>query len=162
MPHPRRRRSTTGLAALVVSAALAAVPLGLGASAAQAASAAQIRVDQAGFLPGEVKQAYLMTGSAVSAVSFHVVDSAGATVLSGTVGGTSRGSWNKAYPDVYPITFSGLTAPDIYHLTVSGGAKATSRPSGSRRPPRSTASSWRTASTSSRTSATDPRSSQGR
>ncbi|WP_042385109.1 glycoside hydrolase family 9 protein [Streptacidiphilus melanogenes] len=126
MPHSRRRRRTTGLAALVVSAAVAAVPLGLGAPAADAASAAQIRVDQAGFLSGEVKQAYLMTGAAASSVTFHVVDSAGATVLSGAVGGTSRGSWNKAYPDVYPITFSGLTAPGTYRLTVSGDAKATS------------------------------------
>ncbi|RAG85221.1 glycoside hydrolase [Streptacidiphilus pinicola] len=126
MPLPHRRRTTTGLAALVVSAAVATVPLGLGAPAAQAASTARLRVDQAGFLPGEVKQAYLMTGSAVSSVAFHIVDTAGATVLSGTVGGASRGGWNKAYPDVYPITFSGLTAPGSYRLVVSGGATATS------------------------------------
>ncbi|WP_042363996.1 glycoside hydrolase family 9 protein [Streptacidiphilus neutrinimicus] len=126
MPHPRRRRRTTALAALVVSTAVAAVPLGVGAPAADAATAALLRVDQAGFLSGEAKQAYLMTGAAASSVTFHVVDSAGTTVLSGTVGSTSRGSWNKAYPDVYPITFSGLATPGTYHLTVNGGAKATS------------------------------------
>jgi endoglucanase len=105
-------------------AALATVP----AAPSQAAVSGLVRVDQGGYLPGETKQAYLMTTGAASGVRYAVVDSAGATVLSGSVGGTSRGSWNSSYPDVYPIAFSGLTAPGTYRLKVSGGVSATSPP----------------------------------
>ncbi|MFL6076758.1 MAG: glycoside hydrolase family 9 protein [Mycobacteriales bacterium] len=103
-------------------AALATVP----ATPSQAAVSGLVRVDQGGYLPGETKQAYLMTTGAASGVKYAVVDAAGATVLSGSVSGTSRGSWNSSYPDVYPITFSGLTAPGTYRLKVSGGVSATS------------------------------------
>lgn len=91
-----------------------------------AAVAGQVRVDQAGFLPGDTKQAYLMTSAAVSGESFSVVNSAGTTVLTGNVGSTSRGSWNSGYPDVYPISFSGLNTNGTYHLQVSGTVSASS------------------------------------
>ncbi|MFD0634222.1 glycoside hydrolase family 9 protein [Catenulispora yoronensis] len=93
---------------------------------AQAATAGLIRVDQTGFAPGEVKQAYLMTGAAVSGATFTVLDSHGASVLTGKVGGTSLGKWNAAYPDVYPIAFSALKTPGTYRIKVSGSAAATS------------------------------------
>jgi endoglucanase len=90
--------------------------------AAHAATTGLVRVDQVGYLPGDVKQAYLMVRSPVRGAAFAVVDAAGHAVLSGRVGGTSRGAWNTTYPAVYPITFSGLHATGTYHIVVSGGA----------------------------------------
>jgi len=135
-PHTRTRTRTrtqplthsraTRMTAVVATTALAAA-LSIGAQgAAHAASAGLIRVDQVGYLPGDAKVGYLMTGAAVSGAKYAVVNSAGKTVLSGKVGATSRGNWNSAYPDVYPITFTSLTTPGKYHLTVTGGATATS------------------------------------
>jgi len=124
-PRIRHRKTVAaltavGLAGLTVGAATAL------SQPAQAATAGLVRVDQAGFLPGEAKQAYLMTGGAVSGATFSVLNSAGATVLTGKVGGTSLGKWNAAYPDVYPISFSTLTTPGTYHIKVGGNASATS------------------------------------
>jgi endoglucanase len=47
-------------------------------------------------------------------------------VLSGRVDATSRGSWNAAYPAVYPIDVSGLNRPGTYRIRVSDGASAVS------------------------------------
>ena len=111
-------------------ALLGVAGLALGAlalpSAASAATAGLVRVDQVGYLPGDTKQAYFMVQSPVSDVSFDVVDSAGHTVLSGKVNGTSRGVWNTQYKAVYPITFTGLHATGTYHIKVSGGATGSS------------------------------------
>jgi endoglucanase len=85
-----------------------------------------VRVDQAGFAPGESKQAYLMTSGPVRDARFAVLDAAGRAVLSGRVGATSRGSWNAAYPAVYPIDVSALNRPGAYRIRVSDGAAAVS------------------------------------
>ncbi|HZU58853.1 MAG TPA: glycoside hydrolase family 9 protein [Actinocrinis sp.] len=111
---------------MATTAAVAASLSLVGQGSAHAAAASQIRIDQIGYLPTEVKVGYLMTGAAVSGARFSVVDSAGRSVLSGNVGSTSRGKWNSAYPDVYPITFTALTKPGRYHLVVSGAASASS------------------------------------
>ncbi|SEL80822.1 glycoside hydrolase family 9 protein [Streptacidiphilus jiangxiensis] len=95
-------------------------------TAAHAATAAQLRTDQVGYLPTDTKIAYLMTGAAVSGETYQVVNAAGTTVASGIVSTTSRGSWNSAYPDVYPIDFSSVTTTGTYHLTVGGAVGATS------------------------------------
>ncbi len=128
--HPRPRSRTpsrsTRLAAVATTAAVAASLSLVGQGSAHAAAASQIRIDQIGYLPTEVKVGYLMTGAAVSGARFSVVDSADRSVLSGNVGSTSRGKWNSAYPDVYPITFTALTKPGRYHLVVSGAASASS------------------------------------
>ncbi|MFI1539565.1 glycoside hydrolase family 9 protein [Streptomyces anandii] len=124
-PPRQERRLRAVVAAVAATGVLAGLALTT-ASPAEAVSASRIRVDQAGYLPGETKQAYLMTGSAVSGATFSVIDSSGATVLSGNVGSTSIGSWNSAYPDVYPVSFTGLTTPGTYHLQVSGGTTASS------------------------------------
>jgi len=116
------------LLAAVATGGLVAAFATVSAAPSQAAVSGLVRVDQGGYLPGETKQAYLMTTGAASGVKYAVVDAAGSTVLSGSVSGTSRGSWNSTYKDVYPITFSGLTAPGTYRLKVSGGASATSPP----------------------------------
>ncbi len=120
--RPRWLRAASWVAAGAACAGLSVAAV----TPAHAAAASLVRVDQAGFLPGDAKQAYLMTGAAVSGASFSVLDSAGSTVLTGSVGSTSRGSWNATYPDVYPIDFSGLTTPGTYHLQVSGGTSASS------------------------------------
>ncbi len=115
------RRVLTGLA---IGAGLVGAVLPL--PSAQAATTGQIRVDQVGYASGDTKIAYLMTSAAVSGASYQVVNAAGTVVATGSVGSTSRGSWNTAYPDVYPIDFSGVTTTGSYHLVISGGTTATS------------------------------------
>jgi glycosyl hydrolase family 9/cellulase-like Ig domain-containing protein len=82
--------------------------------------AAQVRVDQGGYAPGETKTAYLMTGAAKSGERFAVLDSRNRTVLSGKVGKTSRGAWNDTYQAVYPIDLSPLEKTGTYRIKVSG------------------------------------------
>jgi len=77
-----------------------------------------IRVDQAGYAPGEHKQAYLMTTAPASGLRFTVLDAKGRPVLSGKVAATSRGSWNAGYPAVYPIDLSRLDRPGTYRIRV--------------------------------------------
>ena len=96
------------------------------ASAGAAAVTGLVRVDQVGYLPTEVKQAYLLTTGTVGSADFSVVDGHGHKVYSGTVDKTNRGPWNTKYQGVYPITFSAVTAPGTYHIVVSGGATGTS------------------------------------
>ncbi|HEV2374084.1 MAG TPA: glycoside hydrolase family 9 protein [Streptosporangiaceae bacterium] len=117
----------TGWARLLIGCAAASLLTGVvSVTAASAAVTGLVRVDQVGFLPGDTKQAYLMTSGAVSGETYAVINSAGTTVASGSVTSTSRGSWNTNYPDVYLIDFSSVTAADTYHIQVSGGVSATS------------------------------------
>jgi hypothetical protein len=106
----------------------AGVGLAASGSAHAAAAAAQLRTDQVGYLAADTKVAYLMSPKALSgsAETYSVVNSAGKTVAKGTVAAKSRGSWNSAYPDVYPIDFSGVTASGTYHVAVSGTVAASS------------------------------------
>jgi endoglucanase len=121
------RTSSTRLAAIATAGALAAaISLTVTTGVAHATTPAQIRLDQAGYLPSDTKQAYLMATGTVSGATYQVVNSAGGTVLTGTVGATSLGSWNSAYPDVYPINVSALNTPGTYRIKVSGGTTATS------------------------------------
>ncbi|WP_433293866.1 glycoside hydrolase family 9 protein [Actinoplanes sp. CA-030573] len=85
--------------------------------AAAAPAAGVIRVDQAGFAPGESKRAYLMSTAPAPAARFTVLDAAGRPVLHGRVG-PSRGSWNAAYPAVYPIDLDRLDRPGTYRIRV--------------------------------------------
>jgi endoglucanase len=129
----RRRRRLVSIAS---SAAIAGLTvLVICASALSSASATNpsaiavaglIRVDQVGYLPTDVKYAYLMTPKAVTGARFSVIDAAGTKVFSATVGSASRGVWNAAYPDVYPLTFTGLHATGTYRITLSGAARGTS------------------------------------
>src|SRR4051794_20876564 len=77
-----------------------------------------IRVDQAGYAPGEHKQAYLMATAPATGLRFTVVDAKGRSVLSGNVAATSRGAWNAGYPAVYPIDVSRLDRPGTYRIRV--------------------------------------------
>src|SRR5207248_62937 len=117
----------TGGSAILGSAGLVLAGAAFVQSApASAAVPGLVRVDQVGYLPTEVKQAYLMTTGAVANADFSVLDAHGHKVFTGTVGHTSRGAWNARYTAVYPITFSGVTAPGTYHIVVSGGASGSS------------------------------------
>ena len=111
---------TGALGLLVAGGAVAfSIPAG-------AAVAGLVRVDQAGYLTGDAKVAYLMAPGTVTGAKFAVVNSSGATVLSGSVSGTSRGSWNAKYTKVYPMTFSSLKTAGTYTIKVTGGATGTS------------------------------------
>lgn len=94
--------------------------------AAGGTAAPQVRVDQGGYVAGESKTAYLMTGAAVRGERFAVVDSAGRTVLRGAVGSPSRGAWNGDYRAVYAIDFTSLRTLGTYRISVSGPAVAVS------------------------------------
>ncbi len=124
----RRLAFATGTAALAGLITLTVCTTALSAAPVTAASpvAGLVRVNQVGYLPGDAKEAYLMTPAAVSGATFKVVNAAGTTVYTGTVDSTSRGKWNAAYPDVYPLTFTSLHAAGTYHITVSGAASGTS------------------------------------
>ena len=120
----RRGRAT----AVIVSPILVcAGVVGTATTASSAPAKAELRVDSVGFLPGDVKHAYLMTGVPVSGVHFAVVDSHGSTVLSGPISSHNRGKWSASYPDVYSLDFSALTAPGSYHIVASGRVSATSQ-----------------------------------
>jgi endoglucanase len=110
-----------GLGAAPAAAAPAESPAGLTANVA-----GFVRLDSVGYLPGDVKQAYLLTTGPVSGVTYAVHDQRGRVVLRGQVDDRSRGAWNKAYPDVYGFTFSRLRTPGIYHVVVSDSAVAAS------------------------------------
>jgi endoglucanase len=115
------RRVLGGLVAGVLLAAGVAAP-------ASAAVRGFVRVDQAGYAPGESKTAYLMTSAAVHGAHFAVTDAHGHTVLRGRVGATSRGRWNTAYAAVYPIDLSALHHTGTYRLSVSGVSAPVSPP----------------------------------
>jgi endoglucanase len=115
--------AATAAAAVVLAGAGTVVGL---AGPAGAAVSGLVRVDQVGYLPSDAKTAYLMATGKVSGATFTVLDRKGATVFSGKVSSTSRGSWNTEYPDVYPFTFDALTRPGRYHIKVAGSASGTS------------------------------------
>jgi len=123
--RPSRRRRNQA-AALAATAGLGLVAAVIMPSTALAANAAQVRTDQAGYLPTDTKTAYLMATGKLSGETYKVISSTGATVASGSVTTTSKGSWNSAYPDVYPINFSSVTADGTYHVTVAGKVTASS------------------------------------
>jgi endoglucanase len=109
------------ITSMLAGAALLAVGLvGAGPVAAAPAAGAPslIRLDTVGFLPGEVKQAYLMSARAVHGGSFEVVDGTGRAVARGRVSAVDRGAWNARYPHVYLLPFSQLTTLGRYHLVL--------------------------------------------
>ena len=121
-----RNRPLFMIISSVTTVAVTGALLLLPDTSALAANSPQVRVDQDGYLTTDSKLGYLMATSAVSGETYTVTDSSGSTVASGNVGSTSRGSWNSAYPDVYPIDFSSVTAAGTYSLTVSGPQSAAS------------------------------------
>jgi endoglucanase len=87
-----------------------------------------VRVNQIGYATtSTAKRAYLMASAAETGATFTVKNKAGTTVFSGPVG-ASLGKWSTAYPDVYALDFSSVTATGMDTITVSGPIAATSPP----------------------------------
>ena len=85
-----------------------------------------VRINQQGYLPGETKQARLMTTRAVEGERFRVVDAQGRTRLRGTVPARPVGKWNARYPAVYRLGFGRLKAIGRYRVVVAGPVRAVS------------------------------------
>ena len=89
------------LAALLAAGLVTALPAGPALpQTAPAPGPAQglIRVNQQGYLPGEPKQARLMTTAPVHDARYRVTDHAGHVVLRGRVPQHATGSWNARFP----------------------------------------------------------------
>ncbi|MDQ1465315.1 MAG: endoglucanase, partial [Actinomycetota bacterium] len=115
--------SLVAVAGLVAIAAAGSLSL---STTAHATPISLVRIDQVGYLPSDAKHAYLMASGPVGRATWDVVDRAGKVVERGKVGTSNRGPWNANYPDVYDITFSGLTKLGTYHLHVHGDVTAAS------------------------------------
>ncbi|MFD7282875.1 glycoside hydrolase family 9 protein [Streptomyces sp. NPDC059862] len=95
-------------------------------SADDAAEPAEIRVNQAGYVTGEKKYAYVMgNGDDLADAGFTVVDERGRTVLRGRLG-PSTGSWNAAYDTVRTVDLSALRRTGTYRLRLTGSAEGRS------------------------------------
>ncbi|MDJ0344655.1 glycoside hydrolase family 9 protein [Streptomyces sp. H10-C2] len=125
MPHEHSRRGLGMAAAAVTAAAVVAALLSGGAGTAEAATTGQVRVNQVGYDGSGTKEAFLLAKGAASGATWKLLDSHGATAATGRTG-TSRGSWNAAYPAVYLIDFSAVQTSGTYHLVVSGAATGAS------------------------------------
>jgi endoglucanase len=124
MSHPRAGRYLPAAAIAAAIGLLAACtshttpPAKHSATAAPPAqaAAAEVRVNQAGYPTGAPKTAYVMLPRAATDVSFTVAGRQG-VVFHGR-SGHDLGSWNSHYPAVYQLSFSGLTQPGSYRITV--------------------------------------------
>src|SRR5215469_17239754 len=88
------------------------------------AQSAFIRVNQVGYVTNAPKRAYLMSSTSEAGAAFSVRNSAGTSVLNGTIG-SSVGSWGS-FPDVYAIDFDSVSTAGGYTIVVSGPVPATS------------------------------------
>ncbi|MGP9022380.1 glycoside hydrolase family 9 protein [Streptomyces sp. BR1] len=122
IPVPRARAISLTLAvALGAGAVWYALP-----STGAAQPSAEIRVDQAGYITGEHKEAFVLgRDDALANARFEVLDESGRTVLGGAPG-PRTGSWNKTYDSVRTLDLTALTAPGTYRLKLTGSATATS------------------------------------
>ncbi len=111
----------------VLIAGVVAVPSPSTPSGAASPAAVVIRVDQVGYASDGPKVGYLMSTTALAGATFTVRSRSGATVYAGTVG-ASTGPWNVTYRFVYPLDFSGLTAPGRDTLALAGPVGASSPP----------------------------------
>jgi Glycosyl hydrolase family 9/Cellulase N-terminal ig-like domain len=110
----------------VIAAAGVVGALAVGAGASGTVTG-EVRVDQLGWAPGEVKAAYLLAPRPVGGAAFTVVDAAGRVVLRGRAGG-SRGRWNRRFAAVQPLDLSLLRDPGTYRVRLRGDVRATSPP----------------------------------
>jgi endoglucanase len=93
-----------------------------------AVNSAYIRVNQAGYETGNSPyRAYLMSTASEFGATLNVINSAGQTVYSATIG-AQLGTWSNSTTliyDVYPLDFT-VAAGDTYSISVQGPAAATS------------------------------------
>ncbi|MYS24137.1 endoglucanase [Streptomyces sp. DvalAA-14] len=125
MPFRRRRSTRATVTGLTAAALLAGLSLTGGAEPAQAATGGLVRVNQVGYAGGGAKEAFLLAKSAVSGAKWRLLNSRGKAVAAGRTK-ASLGTWNAAYPAVYLIDFSSVTARGTYHLVVDGAAEGSS------------------------------------
>jgi endoglucanase len=129
-----RRPALVPLGAVLTAALVTGVAGGLPTGTAGTARAATpraavhgvVRVNQQGYLPGEAKQARLMTRASVRGAMFRVVDDSDAVVLTGPVPRHTTGSWSRRYPAVYRLDLTGVRVAGRYRVEVVGGATARS------------------------------------
>jgi endoglucanase len=98
------------------------------ASASAVASSAYVRVNQVGYEAGNTPfHAYLMSTASESGATFSVINSAGQTAYSSTIGAL-LGTWSHSASlvyDVYALNFS-VPGGDVYTISVQGPVPATS------------------------------------
>src|SRR5436305_13805817 len=109
--------ATALVAAVLVAAALATAP----ASPASAAVAGSVRVNQVGYAASGAKEAFLLAKGAATGAQYALLNSSGTAVATGTIG-SSLGTWNSTYPDVYLFDFTAVQTAGSYHIQVSGTA----------------------------------------
>jgi endoglucanase len=89
-------------------------------------AAAYVRMNQAGYVTTESKQAVLLASGAESG-TFSVINvTNSATVYTGSIPAASLGSWSSTFPDTYRLDFSALTNPGVYRIQVAATLAATS------------------------------------
>ena len=86
----------------------------------------QIRVNQVGYQPTEIKRAVLMSTNALSG-NFSVVSN-GITVFSASIPATNAGSWTTTYTNTYLLDFSSVTNSGVYAIQIAASVNATSPP----------------------------------
>lgn len=109
---------------------LAVVPV---SAAPSGGATAFVRVNQVGYPSSGSKRAYLMASTGESGATFEV-RAGSSLVLAGSIG-SDLGAWGSAYPHVYAIDFTEVTAPGTGRpqARVRAGSTRTS-PDASRRP----------------------------
>jgi glycosyl hydrolase family 9/cellulase-like Ig domain-containing protein len=103
----------------LIAAAAAVTVFGLPVAAGRAAPAphAQLRVDQAGYVTSEAKQAIVMTSQPAGGAAFELRRH-GRVVLAGRVARTDRGAWNATYAHTYAVRFGSVHRAGSYLLVV--------------------------------------------
>lgn len=125
-----RRRSLASVSVLgclvLVTASAPSLAAGAEAAAVAPRPRPQVRVDQHGYTPGEIKHAHLMTGQRVRNATFEVVNAHHSVVMSGQVPNKPVDGWNRRYHAVYDLNFSRVHKPGRYRIEVSSPATASS------------------------------------
>jgi len=90
----------------------------LGSESPRGTETAFVRIDQVGYAPDEIKQAYFMSAADIGGVHFEVKDDAGRTAFAGEAG-ASTGAWNGEFRNVRVLDFSPLPI-GTYRIVVPG------------------------------------------
>jgi endoglucanase len=91
------------------------------APGAAAAPTAFVRVNQAGFAPGEPQRALLLSETPRAGARYLVSRRRGGVALRGGVG-KPLGRWSRRFPYVYPVDLSGLTGAGTYTVRAGGAS----------------------------------------
>src|SRR5262245_65320875 len=118
-------RGMGGRALALVVALLVLVPAAP-APAAPGRPVAELRVDQHGWLPHEIKLAVLMASRPLEHTTFTVLDRHHAVVLRGAVPSSPAGSWSSRFPAVYSLDLSALHRKGRYTVRTHGAVRVTS------------------------------------